>query len=110
MNYIYDKLLIINGIKSVERTNSTLKLLISGDYTDYYRQIFQDYIVIKYLYLDYEPIIPLIFCNCFMNMLSVKKIENKYGISVTITFKQTTPERSLKLKRIMKKINGKERL
>ena len=102
MDYIYDKLLIVNGIKSVEfRSNNVIKLFINGDNTDYYRQIFQNRIVIKYLYLEYEPKISLIFHDCFVNMVSVGN--NEHGIYLSFSFKQTTPERSLKLRKIINK-------
>lgn len=101
MDYRYDKLLIVNGIKSVERTDNTIRLLIDGDNSDYYRQIFQNRIVIKYLYLKYKPEISLIFHDCFVNLVSVGN--NEHGIYVSFNFKQTTPERSLKLRKIINK-------
>jgi len=102
MEYIYDKLLVVDGIKSVERTGNTIKLLINGSKVDYYRQFFQNYIVIKYLYLDYEPTIPLIFYHCFISITSAEKSEK--GFFVQFSFKQATPERSLKIRKIKSKM------
>ena len=104
MEYIYDKLLVVDGIESVERTKNTVKLFINGSKTDYYRQIFESHIVIKYLYLDYEPIIPLIFYHCFINTVSVGRVKDKYGIFVSISYEQVTPERSLKIRKIKSKM------
>ena len=108
---IYDKILTIDGIVSVShQSGNIIELAINGDNTDYYRQLFQDYILIRYLYLNYEPVPSLILKDCKIDRMSVEKVYNKYGIYVKFSFKElvTNEEycrivRSIKLKKI---ING----
>lgn len=96
-------MLIVDGINAIERTGNTIKLFINGDKKDYYRQIFESYIVVEYVYLDHEPIIPLIFYHCFVNMTSV---ESKNIFFVSFSFRQSSPERSLKIRKLKSKIES----
>ena len=110
--YIYNKILIVNGIDSVtHQSGNIIQLFINGSDTDYYRQIFQHYILIKYLYLNYPyPVPSLILKDCNMNKMSVENFENRYGIYVTFSFQEAATDeeycrivRSIKLKKIINK-------
>ena len=111
-SYIYDKVLIIDGIDSVtHQSGMIITLSINGDNTDYYRQLFQDYILIRYLYLNYPyPVPSLIFKDCKVDRMSVEKIKNKYGIYVTFCYRELVSDneyvrivRTIKLKKIINK-------